>query len=246
MTTEAGELADHAIAAGPDAPVPSCPEWTVSDLLGHQGMVHRWAAGNLTQAPVSDHAALEQESAAGIPTDPEEQPGWLRSGAADLADVLRSVPEDVPAMVFLRNAPGPRTFWARRQLHETTVHRVDALAARLGTLPTTAQAAIDTDVAVDGLDELLTGFLPRPRAKLRSDVPLTVAVLPTDADVAWTVRVSTDPAVVTSGAPAEADATVTGTAASLYLGLWNRGDEIAQTGPADAIGLWRSLFRVSW
>ena len=30
-------------AAGADAPVPTCPGWTVRDLLAHQGMVHRWA-----------------------------------------------------------------------------------------------------------------------------------------------------------------------------------------------------------
>ena len=29
--------------AGPDDPVPSCPEWTVRDLVRHLGGVHRWA-----------------------------------------------------------------------------------------------------------------------------------------------------------------------------------------------------------
>ena len=34
----------YAGRAGLDAPVPTCPDWTVLDLVAHQGMVHRWAA----------------------------------------------------------------------------------------------------------------------------------------------------------------------------------------------------------
>lgn len=32
------------------------------------------------------------------------------------------------------------SFWARRQVHETTIHMVDALAAWLGRLPTAPDA----------------------------------------------------------------------------------------------------------
>ncbi len=46
IRTNATALVDAADAAGLDAPVPTCPEWTVADLLGHIGRVHRWAAGN--------------------------------------------------------------------------------------------------------------------------------------------------------------------------------------------------------
>ena len=34
----------YADRAGLRAPVPTCPGWTVRDLVAHQGMVHRWAA----------------------------------------------------------------------------------------------------------------------------------------------------------------------------------------------------------
>ena len=40
-------FARHAQEAGLDVPVPTCPDWTVRRLIGHQGMVHRWAAANL-------------------------------------------------------------------------------------------------------------------------------------------------------------------------------------------------------
>ena len=62
-------------------------------------------------------------------------------------------------MVFLRDSPAPREFWARRQAHETTIHRADAVAAGLGRRPRSAELDLDPAFAVDGLDELLTGFL---------------------------------------------------------------------------------------
>ena len=66
--------------------------------------------------------------------------------------------------MFLADAPSPRCFWARRQCHETTIHAVDALSASLGRYPVAADASwIGTELALDGIDELLTGFLPRPR-----------------------------------------------------------------------------------
>ena len=73
-----------------------------------------------------------------------------------------------------------------------------------------------------------------------------VAVAPTDAEVGWTLRLSAEPVVTTDGADPDADAVVTGTAADLYLGLWNRGDEIAVTGEPEFLGVWRDKVRISW
>ena len=55
---------------------------------------------------------------------------WLGDGAIDLVTALVRAPDDLEAPVFLHDAPAPREFWARRQCHETTIHAVDALAAR--------------------------------------------------------------------------------------------------------------------
>ena len=43
ITNESGALADAAERAGLDAPVPSCPEWYVADLVAHIGEVQQWA-----------------------------------------------------------------------------------------------------------------------------------------------------------------------------------------------------------
>src|SRR5207245_2117029 len=42
VRSNAALMVDAAAKAGVDAPVPTCPEWTVADLAGHQGRVFRW------------------------------------------------------------------------------------------------------------------------------------------------------------------------------------------------------------
>src|SRR5690606_25525586 len=150
----AAALAARAAQAGLEAPVPTCPRWTVADLLAHQGMVHRWAASNLRLdgARVPNKTQILRELPA------EELIDWLTVGAQELLAKLGVVDRDVAAMVFLHDAPSPLEFWARRQAHDTTIHAVDALAAALGRPPTADEAAVPEDAARDGLDELLTGF----------------------------------------------------------------------------------------
>ena len=44
IRADGAALADAASAAGLHARVPSCPRWSVADLLGHIGRIHRWVA----------------------------------------------------------------------------------------------------------------------------------------------------------------------------------------------------------
>ena len=101
-------------------------------------------------------------------------------------------------IVFLNDAPPPRAFWARRQCHETTIHAVDALSAdaRVATRGR-RDTWIDTAVAVDGIDELLRGFMTRTKSRLRSDDPVAIGVLADESPTGWLVEVSQAPAVVT-------------------------------------------------
>jgi uncharacterized protein (TIGR03083 family) len=231
-------------AAGPDAKVPTCPAWTVRDLMAHIGMVNRWAAAHLQRRgdEVGSGAELTREGKAA--PDPV---AWWEEGAAALEQTIRAAPEDVKAMVFLKDAPPPRRFWTRRQCHETTIHAADALAAQLGRMPAAVESGIDETIAIDGIDELLTGFLTRNSSKLRVDEARTLAVRP-DGDVSsWTMALSTDPPVTRRHAPGEepvADLTLSGSAVAIYLALWNRGDEI--TGDADTMAWWRKTARVRW
>ena len=69
----------YAGRAGPAAAVPTCPEWTVLDLVAHQGMVHRWAAALVRGERPGDDEVAAFEAAGRASSEPLE---WLREGAA--------------------------------------------------------------------------------------------------------------------------------------------------------------------
>lgn len=246
LAASGAAMATQARRAGLDATVPTCPDWRVAELVAHTTLVHRWAAGNLQQRPFerTDEAIIADEA---------DLIGYFDAGVDELLTALQTVADDVEALVFLKDPPATvRHFWARRQAHETTIHGVDALSAALGRIPSTDEAmaafAIDPDVALDGVDELLTGFFTRGRSKLALDEPFTVLVQPTDADRWWLVSVA-DGRLTTApgtGPAPDADSVLRGRAALLYLGLWNRGDEIEETGDAGLLDRWRAAQRVSW
>jgi uncharacterized protein (TIGR03083 family) len=225
--------------ADPDAPVPSCPDWTVRDLVRHTSGVQRWATRVVRErspGPIDE----ELETIAGGWPDDRDLAPWYRAGHLLLVDALRAAPDDLECWSFLK-APSPLVFWSRRQLHETTIHRVDA------ELATGVVTNVPVDVAVDGIDELLTGFLPRRSSRLRPETTRTIAVRATDADAAWLVTAGPDGAT-TERTAADADVVVEGRAADLYLLVWNRRDldGLSVTGDASLLDLWRSSVQVRW
>jgi uncharacterized protein (TIGR03083 family) len=232
-------LAAAAREAGPDAAVPTCPGWTVRDLVLHQGEVHRWATIVIRDA-LPKPSAVPADHLGALPDD-AHLIEWFETGHAGLLAALRAAPDDLDAFRFLADAPPAATFWARRQAHETEVHRVDAESA-LGTL-----TAIEPDRAADGIDELLTGFVPRPHMQLRADPPQTLAIVLTDHPGAWHLTIGDGPVVTTRG-EAPADCTVRGTAADVHLALWNRrGTEALDiTGDADVLHRFREQVQISW
>ena len=241
IRSAAERLHDHAAQAGLTADVPSCPGWDVAALVAHQGMVHRWAAANVSGD--SDHRTEDSEAAAAAAPD---LLAWFDEGVHGLIKTLIEAPDDLEAMVFLRHAPPPRLFWARRQTHETTIHAVDAQSAALRRLPRPAEAMINDELAADGIDELLRGFLPRRRSALRSESPYVIEIRLTDADQRWQVAVSNQPPSSIQGTVWPATAVISGTAVELYLGLWNRYEHLYAEGRPDVIDQWRREVRVSW
>jgi uncharacterized protein (TIGR03083 family) len=233
--------------AGPDTPVPTCPGWDVRDLLAHQGMVHRWAtavvAGEDRRSVDTDGFEAEGR-AAGDPV------AWLRAGATELLAVLRSAPEDLEAFTFLKQAPPARLFWARRQDHETTIHALDALAARDRRRPTADDAWFGAELALDGIDELLAGFWQRrssgPRAPRGGEYAALVAA---GAGGRWLLDIGTDCVRARHlGAdepgPDAAASVLGGDAVDLYLALWNRGGRVDD--PDGLLGRWQDGGSVRW
>ncbi|MER5873619.1 maleylpyruvate isomerase family mycothiol-dependent enzyme [Streptomyces sp. NPDC002044] len=207
-------LADLAERAGTDAPVATCPGWRVADLLRHTGAVHRWAAGYVGEARLEPVPLPDAPELTGA-----ELTGWFRDGHAALVRTLTGAPADVQCWTFLPTAaPSPLAFWARRQAHETAVHRMDAESA-LGL----AFSAVEPEFAEDGVDELLTGFHARPRSRVRTPEPRVLRVRAADTAAVWTVRLSPEPARTVPGAvEGVADCELSGTAGWLYAALWNR------------------------
>src|SRR5205823_6038165 len=131
-------------------------------------------------------------------------------------DALRDAPADLACWAFL-DAPSPKAMWARRQAHETTIHRVDAeLAAAAGVTP------IAAELAIDGIDELLTCFVPRPRSRLKADPARSLRIVASDVDDSWLITIGANGPVTARRVTTTGDATVTGRAEDLYLTLWSR------------------------
>ncbi len=238
---EAGiRLAELAAAAGEETKVPTCPEWNVRTLVAHQAMVHRWATAHVTGTDPSTVPSQTDIGRSGV-----DLHDYYAEGLRRLLEALDAAPADLEAMVFLNDAPAAREFWARRQAHETTVHMVDALAARLGRLPTTAEAAVDRDLALDGIDELLAGFFTRGRTRLFEGESFTILVTPDDSDRRWHIRVA-ESLTIGAGPTPSPRLLISGSAAAIYLGLWNRGDELTLTGDETVMDRWRATQRVRW
>ncbi|MFF4170538.1 maleylpyruvate isomerase family mycothiol-dependent enzyme [Streptomyces sp. NPDC001744] len=239
---EAGRgLAEAAAGAGPDAEVPTCPGWRVRDLLRHVTTVHRWATafvaeGHTAYRPGGGEPAL----------DGDELLAHYREGHAGLVAALRAAPETLECWTFLP-APSPLAFWARRQAHETAVHRADAESALAA-----GPGPVDPGVAADGIDELLSLFHTRDRSRVRTPAPRTLRVRTTDTGDVWTVRLSADAPRTerATGSPGSGpvDTELSGPAGRLYLALWNRLPEeaVTVTGDASLVRLWREGSAITW
>jgi len=241
-------LAEAARVAGLEAPVPACPGWHVRDLVAHVGGVHSWATAYVAGRRTEAMSAQERKTYRGQRPGDAELIDWYAAAHAGLVTALEEAPPDLECWTFLP-APSPLAFWARRQAHETAIHRVDAEAAagKPGTQP-------DIALAADGIDELLAFFLTRPKIGPRADPGRNLGVRASDADEEWSVRIGPERVEVLRGPGGvrtramggSADCALTGTAADLYLFLWNRvGTEgLSVDGDTSLLDMWRESVRI--
>jgi uncharacterized protein (TIGR03083 family) len=257
LQVEGERLAAAADLAGPDAPVPTCPEWVVRDLVRHVGGVHRWATSYVAGAHTEAQDVELEDLVGAWPAD-EELTAWFRRGHAALVTALSEADPDLECWTFLP-APSPRAMWARRQAHETAMHRVDAeLAAGVALSPFTPA------FAADGIDELLTCFVTRRGGRLRADPPCLLILVTAHGAFGWGVEIGPD-GVTTSRrenvtatpgeitAPSEADSQrrkcfVYSSASELYRLLWNRRntENISILEDASVLELFLDRVHVRW
>lgn len=232
-------LAAAATRAGLDAAIPSCPRWCVGDLVAHVGTVHRWATAHVVEkSPV----LLKPDEGPDRGLGEEALLAWYDTGLSTLLDVLGSADADVECFTFLPS-PSPLAFWARRQAHETAIHRADAAQAA------DMEVSYEPDFAADGVDELLIGFGGRGR----NDAPVsrrhTIAVAATDTGDSWGIVLEGE-TMITKRASTDAGCSVVGQARDLYLLLWNRADpahgSLTVEGDASSLQAWREAMKVTW
>lgn len=195
--------------------VPTCPGWTLLQVLRHVGRGHRWAAQMVAERATGPIDPREVRD--GRPPDDEEGAlDWFRQSAEAVLSAVTGVGADTPVWTFT----GPRAagWWVRRRLHEVTVHRAD-LALALG-----ASYAVAPEVAVDGIEEWLHLVAARPRGAdgvAALDDGATLALV-TDEGLSWQAHGVPDG--VGLEITGTAGATVTGPARDLLLALTRRSD----------------------
>jgi uncharacterized protein (TIGR03083 family) len=217
-------------AADGAPPVPSCPGWSMSDLVVHLGYVHRYVVHVVEQrlaAPPdpTDRAFLK------LPTDtrgwpvPAQAPtqgpvptsliDWFADGAETLAELFGRRDPDEPVWTWSREQTVG--FWARMQTIEAAVHRWDAENA-IGT----AQP-VDGALAADAIEHNFTVMAPFRRARTQAPPGLgeRIRFRRTDGDDIWTAAFDGDSVrLIDRTEPRHIE--LIGTASDLMLFLWHR------------------------
>jgi len=241
LRREGEVLAEAASRTDLDVSIPTCPAWRMRDLVRHVGDVHRWAAPPVAERRQTPIGKTDLPEVAGpLPVDADLLE-WFREGHARLLRTLESADPDTPCWTFLP-APTPVAFWARRQAHETGIHRADAESPS----GSDAITPFPPRFAVDGIEEMLFGFLGRPADELRADPSRTLHLHATDIGGEWLVRV--DEAVEVRREHGAADCSVRGAASDLHLLLWNRRmpEELDVEGDPLVLSFWRHTVKVEW
>ncbi|WP_026423153.1 maleylpyruvate isomerase N-terminal domain-containing protein [Actinokineospora inagensis] len=211
------EILRAAAATALDKPVPTCPGWTGTDLLFHVAEVY-----------------LDKATTMRLNAQPESWPpdftGQDPLVAFDAAavDVLAELTARDPAEQTLTWYEPDQSvgFWGRRMAQEAVIHRIDAEAAA-----GVESAPVPTELATDGIDEVLITFLAFASAAYPSGFggvldTLDGRVVRVEAGASsWYVTLASTITVAPSGT---ADATVRADPDTLLRWLWRRA-------PVDAV-----------
>jgi uncharacterized protein (TIGR03083 family) len=234
------DVAATAAAArrGLDAPVPSCPGWTVAILVGHLTGIYAsriiLAQAHATENIIKSYddlslpaayrdwfdVALSEKPPATdlpLPSAPPDLIGLFERTASGLEDALWALAPAEPVWTWFP-ADCTAGFWQRRMAQETAVHAWDAQLAH------GVPHSIESDLAADGVDESLDVMLPQRRhwvTPKRASAGETFHLHRTDGPGEWFIRFMPDGPTVTRQ-HAKADVALRGPASDLLLWLWHR------------------------
>jgi uncharacterized protein (TIGR03083 family) len=225
------EAAARRVADADSAPlVPSCPDWSVSDLVTHLGFVHRYVAHIITEQ-CSEPPDPTERAFLNLPADvegwpmPENAPNrgpvpvglidWFADGASALESLFTDHDPDEPAWSWSREQT--IGFWLRMQTIEAAVHRWDAENA-IGTA-----GPIEADLAGEAIGQNFAVMVPARRAQKRAQAGSgeRFRFRQTDGTGDWTVHCEGDDVRLTEST-GHWDVELAGTASDLMLFLWHR------------------------
>ena len=232
LVDEAQLLADAFARCDPAAPVPGL-DWDAQTVVMHTGAVHRWAADIVARSLGTNETGGSMAFSPAV-ADVSRLAAWLDEGVTILISTLRNAPASLTCFTFVPGVPA-RTFWIRRQAHETAIHRADVEAAAGG--PVTS---VDASLAQDGLGEIIGAFATEP--VFATDRAGRLLLEASDGP-AWLVTFGGERNLVASGdfAGTDADAVVRGTSDQLYRWAWNRPASVATTGDPQVLASWRAV-----
>ena len=215
--------------------LPSCPEWTVADLLGHVGRIHRWVTRDRARRgpsrPDATGARIEppavRRASTGSPTAAAALADALRDGAARRRGV------DVDARSH-RAASGRGAWRTRSRCTVGTRRRAVG-----------EPQPIDRELAVDGIQEvfdIMPARLVRQRRR-RAAARRSTCTAPTAK--ASGCCASRRKASVVTREHAKGDVAARGTASDLLLLVWGRigPDAVDVFGDAALLARWQELTR---
>ncbi len=217
-------LVDVAGRAALDTPVPTCPGWSIADLVWHLTEVQLFWAHVIGRRP----AGPDSYEAPPRPDDTVVVAGLDRATTC-LVDRLTDLDPDEPAWSWADDHTVG--FTLRRQSHEAVVHHVDGCLAAGAPIPT-----ISPRLAADGIDEMIGVMLSGVPEWASFERRTGVIELRThDTDDSWTLAfgrmIGTAPESGTvhdldalDPVDEPADTVVEGSALDLHLWLCGRGD----------------------
>jgi uncharacterized protein (TIGR03083 family) len=216
------------------APVPTCPGWSVRDLVLHVAEVylHKTEAIRLREWPDPWPPDLSgEEPIAALDRAYEALTGQFAGAASSDPAKTWFDPDQTVG------------FWVRRMAQETVIHRVDGEVAAGEPL-----APIPDDLALDGVDELLMIFFDYGVRRWPDEFEPALATvtghtvgLRTDGG-RWLVTARRTGVEVAPDVDGHADAEVTASPVALLLWLWGRSDTgVEITGSREAVDELRRL-----
>jgi len=209
LRREGAALLDAARAAGIGAPVASCGEWSIGDLVWHVTEVY-----SLFGQVVAGRLASIDDVVRGERPPDSELVESCRAALDALAESLEA--DDVSTPVWTFTSDRTVGFVRRRMAVETAVHRWDAEVAA------GARPGIDGELASAGIDEFVHHFVHR-RDRDAAAVGGSVHVHCGDVPGEWTLRPdAATGAWITSREHAKGDCALRGPASDLLLALWRR------------------------